>query len=64
MTPWVVLDFIDVIVHVMNEDFRELYDLENLWGDGKKIDLSRNPPRGLPKPEPPIQPQFRPAKGL
>ena len=29
VTPWVVLDFIDVIVHVMNEEFRELYDLEN-----------------------------------
>ena len=39
MTPWVVLDFIDVIVHVMNSEFRELYDLENLWGDGKKIDF-------------------------
>ena len=34
-----MLDFIDVIVHVMNEEFRELYDLENLWGDGKKIDF-------------------------
>ncbi|MDD9866416.1 MAG: RsfS/YbeB/iojap family protein, partial [Verrucomicrobiales bacterium] len=39
VTPWIVLDFIDVIVHVMNEEFRELYDLENLWGDGKKIDF-------------------------
>ena len=39
VTPWIVLDFIDVIVHVMNEEFRELYGLENLWGDGKKIDF-------------------------
>ena len=43
VTPWVVLDFIDVIVHVMNEEFRELYDLENLWGDGKKIDFEPEP---------------------
>ena len=43
VTPWVVLDFIDVIVHVMNEEFRELYDLENLWGDGKKIDFEPDP---------------------
>ena len=43
VTPWVVLDFIDVIVHVMNEEFRELYDLENLWGDGKKIDFDPEP---------------------
>ena len=37
VTPWVVLDFIDVLVHVMNDKFRELYDLEGLWGDAKRI---------------------------
>ncbi len=39
ITPWIVLDFIDVLVHIMNDEFRELYDLENLWGDGGKIDF-------------------------
>ncbi len=39
ITHWIVLDFIDVLVHVMNNEFRELYDLENLWGDGGKIDF-------------------------
>ena len=39
ITPWIVLDFIDVLVHVMNDEFRELYDLENIWGDGEKIDF-------------------------
>ena len=28
---WVVLDFFDVIVHVMRADVRERYDLESLW---------------------------------
>ena len=37
VTPWVVLDFIDVLVHVMNDKFRELYDLEGLWGDAKRV---------------------------
>tara|TARA_Y100001934_G_C11926091_1_gene573562 strand:+ start:237 stop:611 length:375 start_codon:yes stop_codon:yes gene_type:complete len=37
VTPWVVLDFIDVLVHVMNDKFRDLYDLEGLWGDAKRI---------------------------
>ena len=47
ITPWIVLDFIDVLVHVMNDEFRELYDLENLWGDGEKIDFkSDNSPIG------------------
>lgn len=36
-TAWVVLDFFDVIVHVMRKDVRERYDLETLWGDAPKI---------------------------
>jgi len=34
---WVVLDFFDVIVHVMRPDVREHYDLEGLWGDAKRV---------------------------
>ena len=34
---WVVLDFFDVIVHVMRQDVRERYDLENLWGDAARL---------------------------
>ena len=34
---WVVLDFFDVIVHVMRADTREHYDLESLWGDAKRV---------------------------
>jgi ribosome-associated protein len=36
-TSWVVLDFFDVIVHVMRHDLREKYDLETLWGDAPKV---------------------------
>src|ERR1044071_6343116 len=32
-TSWVVLDYFDVIVHIMREEVRELYNLEALWGD-------------------------------
>src|SRR6516165_7133555 len=34
---WVVLDFFDVIVHVMRQDLRERYDLETLWGDAPRL---------------------------
>ena len=34
---WVVLDFFDVIVHVMRTDARERYDLEGLWGDAARV---------------------------
>ncbi|MGH7973493.1 MAG: ribosome silencing factor [Limisphaerales bacterium] len=36
-TAWVVLDFFDVIVHVMRQDVRERYDLETLWGDAPRL---------------------------
>jgi len=34
---WILLDFIDVIVHIFDKDNREYYDLEMLWGDAKKV---------------------------
>src|SRR3974390_2015214 len=34
---WVVLDYFDVIVHVMRGDVRERYDLESLWGDAPRV---------------------------
>ncbi len=40
-TAWVVLDFFDVIVHVMRADVREHYDLEGLWGDAPRVRTRR-----------------------
>ena len=37
---WIILDYTDVIVHVFHEDTRDFYDLERLWADGEKVDLS------------------------
>jgi ribosome-associated protein len=34
---WLVLDYFDVIVHIMRNDVREHYDLEGLWGDAPRI---------------------------
>jgi ribosome-associated protein len=36
-TAWVVLDYFDVIVHIMRQDVRERYDLETLWGDAPRV---------------------------
>jgi ribosome-associated protein len=36
-TAWIVLDYFDVIVHVMRPDVRERYDLETLWGDAPRV---------------------------
>ncbi len=46
-TAWVVLDYFDVIVHVMRHDVRQRYDLETLWGDAPRVKpRKRIPTRG------------------
>ncbi len=30
---WILLDFVDVVVHVFHKDVRKFYNLERLWGD-------------------------------
>lgn len=37
---WIVLDYGSVIVHIFSKDQREFYDLERLWADGVKVDIS------------------------
>jgi ribosome-associated protein len=32
---WILIDYVDVIVHIFQQDAREFYDLERLWGDAQ-----------------------------
>ena len=36
---WILLDYVDVVVHVFHEKTREYYLLERLWGDAGSVDL-------------------------
>ena len=36
-TAWQVLDYLDVIVHVMRAESRDRYNLEGLWGDATRV---------------------------
>lgn len=36
---WILADFVDVIVHVFDDEYREYYDLEMLWGDAKRLKI-------------------------
>ncbi len=42
-TAWVVLDYFDVIVHVMRPDIRQHYNLEGLWGDAPQVRTRKKP---------------------
>ena len=37
---WILLDFGDIIVHIFDNENRLFYDLERIWSDGRKIDLT------------------------
>ena len=34
---WILLDFVDVVVHIFDSEYRDYYDLELLWGDAEKL---------------------------
>ncbi len=34
---WIVLDYVDVIVHIFSEDSRSYYRLERLWDDAERV---------------------------
>jgi ribosome-associated protein len=36
---WVLLDYVELVVHVFHEKTREYYLLERLWGDARRVDL-------------------------
>ncbi|CUX50687.1 ribosome silencing factor [Clostridium sp. C105KSO13] len=36
---WILLDFVDVIVHIFDKENRLFYDLERIWRDGKDVNI-------------------------
>jgi ribosome-associated protein len=37
-SQWIVLDYLQVVVHIFHRDKREFYSLEDLWGDAPRIE--------------------------
>ncbi len=39
---WVLMDYVNVVVHVFQKHIREYYDIESLWGDAKTTIIKSN----------------------
>jgi len=40
LCQWIVIDYVDIVIHVFQKDTREYYNLEGIWGDAKTVNIS------------------------
>ena len=41
-SAWVVVDFVELVVHLFEPEHRLYYDLESLWGEGRRVEWQRS----------------------
>ncbi len=39
---WIIVDYVDVVLHVFAKPYRNYYDLELLWGDAPRVEWTRS----------------------
>jgi len=42
VAEWVLIDYVNVVVHVFQKQIREYYNIEELWGDAKTTQITSN----------------------
>ena len=42
---WILLDFVNVVIHVFDAEYRDFYDLENLWGEAEQLGIPEDSDR-------------------
>ena len=49
-SEWILMDYLDLVVHIFSKNARIYYDLERLWRDSKKVDADQWIDKKEPKP--------------
>lgn len=39
-SEWVLMDYVNVVVHIFQQHVRDYYDIESLWGDAKITEIN------------------------
>ena len=42
VAEWVLIDYVNVVIHVFQKQIREYYNIEELWGDAKTTQITSN----------------------
>ncbi len=45
---WVIIDFVDFVVHVFQQEFRQFYNIERLWADAPMVEVKDEIPVAKP----------------
>ena len=44
-SDWILIDCIDIVIHIFHTEAREFYNLEHMWQDGDFIDIDKYLPK-------------------
>lgn len=45
---WIILDYVNIVVHIFSQEKRDYYGIERMWNDAVRTEVDDTPPTGAP----------------